>query len=106
MRENTVDFIFDLMRKVGMRAAALNQSEILHELDAIFAYYAYNGTPQMKHDLDAASIKLNDMFVEAGFPDMRVLAKKLAEEEGSELTDKKIATMFEMIEQMKVDKEK
>lgn len=103
MRENTADFIFDIMRKVGMKAAALNQIEILAELDAIFAYYAYNGTPQMKHDLEAASLMLNDMFVEAGFPDMRVLAKKLQDEEGSKLTDEKVALMFEMLEQMKMD---
>lgn len=102
MKENTADFIFDIMCKVGMKSAALQQLEVLQELDAIFAYYAYNGTPQMKHDLEAASLMLNDMFVEAGFPDMRVLAKKLADEESSKLTDKKIATMFEMIEQMKI----
>lgn len=105
MRENCADFIFDIMRKVGMRAAAMNQMEILMELDTIFAYYAYNGTPQMKHDLEAASLMLNDMFVEAGFPDMRVLAKKLAEEDDYKSADQKIALMFEMLDKMKIDKE-
>lgn len=104
MRENCADFIFDIMRKVGMRAAALNQLDILYELDTIFAYYAYNGTPQMKHDLEAASLMLNDMFVEAGFPDMRVLAKKLTEE-SKDNTDTQLALMFEMLDKMKLDKD-
>lgn len=105
MRENGADFIFDIMRKVGMTAAAYGHMEVLYELDKIFAYYAYNGTPQMKHDLEAASLMLNDMFVEAGFPDMRVLAKKLMEEsDDSQPPDQKIAKMFEMLNKMKVDK--